>query len=157
MSGLLASIFRSHWTVKSHSFLKFSLTFHHSLRLLFIPAISSFQSTFTTKLPVDIPAASGYTVPRYRAFHYILSAPASLQRSLTTWAIVSSLLPHILHKAVITMSSCLASTLSFFDSLNYSAFSLCKTSLPHMSLQNCWLSSASGLTSLKLLDVSFIC
>ena len=30
-------------------------TFHHSLRLLFIPAISSFQSTFTTKLPVDIP------------------------------------------------------------------------------------------------------
>ena len=30
-------------------------TFHHSLRLLFIPAVSSFQSTFTTKLPVDIP------------------------------------------------------------------------------------------------------
>ena len=29
-------------------------TFHHSLRPLFIPAISSFQSTFTTKLPVDI-------------------------------------------------------------------------------------------------------
>ena len=30
-------------------------TFHHSLRLLFIPAISSFQSTFTTKLPVNNP------------------------------------------------------------------------------------------------------
>ena len=30
-------------------------TFQHSLRFLFIPDISSFQSTFTTKLPVDIP------------------------------------------------------------------------------------------------------
>ena len=30
MSGLLASIFRSHWTVKSHSFLKFSLSSTHS-------------------------------------------------------------------------------------------------------------------------------
>ena len=29
-------------------------TFHHSLRFLFIPATNSFQSTFTTKLPVDI-------------------------------------------------------------------------------------------------------
>ena len=47
--------FRSHWTVESHSILKFSCTFHHSLRLLFISAISSFQSAFTTKLPVNIP------------------------------------------------------------------------------------------------------
>ena len=30
-------------------------TFQHSLRLLFIPVASSFQFTFTTKLPVDIP------------------------------------------------------------------------------------------------------
>ena len=30
-------------------------TFHHSLRLLFIPVVSSFQFTFTTKLPVDTP------------------------------------------------------------------------------------------------------
>ena len=55
MSGFLDSIFRSHWTVESHSIFKFSCTFRHSLRLLFIPAISSFQSAFTAKLPVNIP------------------------------------------------------------------------------------------------------
>ena len=59
----------------------------------------------------------------------------------------------------ITVSSCLASTLSFFNFFNHSAFSLCKSkmSLPHMSLQNCWPFLASGLTSLTLLDFhSFI-
>ena len=45
-------------------------TFQHSLRFLFIPDISSFQSTLTTKLPVDIPC---YVImPSF----YILSALA---------------------------------------------------------------------------------
>ena len=51
MSGLLVPIFRSHWWSQNLEV----FTFHHSLRLLFILAISSFQSTFTTTLPVDIP------------------------------------------------------------------------------------------------------
>ena len=54
MSGLLASIFRSHWIVKSHSILEFSLSTTLS-GFMFIPVISSFQSTFTTKLPMYIP------------------------------------------------------------------------------------------------------
>ena len=45
-------------------------TFHHSLRLLFISAISSFPSTFTTKLPVDTPCH--VIMPSFS----ILSAPA---------------------------------------------------------------------------------
>ena len=52
MSGLLASIFRSHWIVKSHSILEFSLSTTLSG---FCSYHSSFQSTFTTKLPIDIP------------------------------------------------------------------------------------------------------
>ena len=45
-------------------------TFHQSLRLLFIPAISSFQSTFPLKLPVDIPRH--VIIPSF----IFLSAPA---------------------------------------------------------------------------------
>ena len=65
-------------------------TLHHSLWLLFIAAISSFQFTLITKLQVEI------------LFHVIMpslySVCASLLHSLTTWVTVSPLLLYIMHK-----------------------------------------------------------
>ena len=88
-SGLLASIFRSHWTLKSHSILKFSLS----------TTLSGFCS-------YQLLALSNPHLPQscqliYRATLSCLSLCsicASLLHSLTTWATVSPLLPHILHK-----------------------------------------------------------
>ena len=72
MSGLLASIFRSHWTVKPHSILEFSL--------------STTPSGFCS---YQLLALSNPHLPQSCQWIYILC-----QLSVT----ISALLPHILHK-----------------------------------------------------------
>ena len=84
MSGLLASIFQSHWTVKSHSILKFHFPP--------LPPASVHTSFYLFPIQIYHKVDRGYTVPR------LYSVCASLPHSLTTWATVSPLLPHILHK-----------------------------------------------------------
>ena len=72
------------------------VTFCHSLRLLFIPAMSSLQSTFTTKLPVAIPFH--VIMPSFLpSFLPILSAPAYRTHSPRGPLFLHSLLSHILH------------------------------------------------------------
>ena len=58
--GKRRSAFKRHQRTRSKTRFLSNAFECHSLRLLFIPVISSFQSTFTTKL-----ACSRYTVPRY--------------------------------------------------------------------------------------------
>ena len=89
MSGLLASIIRSHWIVKSHSILKFSLSTTPS-------GFCSYQllALSNSHLPQScqwIHRATFSCLPLY-------SVSASLLHSLTIWATVSPLLPHILHR-----------------------------------------------------------
>ena len=82
MSGLLASILRSHWTVKFHVF-----SFHHSLRLLLVPVISSFKSTFTTKLPMDIPrhvVVSSLLFYSYSYYYYYYYLPGYISPAVLT-------------------------------------------------------------------------
>ena len=66
MSGLLAAIFRTHWTVKSHSILKFSLS----------TTPSGFCSYQLLALSNPHLPQSCQWIYRYHAFLYIMSAPA---------------------------------------------------------------------------------
>ena len=89
MSGLLASIFRSHWTLKSHSILKFSLSTTPS-------GFCSYQLLALSN--PHLPQSCQWIYRATLSCLSLCSICASLLHSLTTWATVSPLLPHILHK-----------------------------------------------------------
>ena len=84
-----------------------------------MPAISSFQSTFTTKLPM-VYRATLSCLPLY-------SVCPSLPRSLTIWATVSPLLPHIPSQrgfcCVINMKSRIICSQSLFLGATYQGLS----------------------------------
>ena len=71
MSGLLAPI---------PQYLEI-FTFHHSLQLLYAPVISSFQSTYTTKLPMAIP----WHVIMFSNIFYSHGPPLSLTSAHSVW------------------------------------------------------------------------
>ena len=56
-------------------------TFHHSLQLLYAPVISSFQSTYTTKLPMAIP----WHVIMFSNTFYSHGPPLSLTSAHSVW------------------------------------------------------------------------
>ena len=84
-----------------------------------MPAISSFQSTFTPKLPM-VYRATLSCLPLY-------SVCPSLLRSLTIWATVSPLLPHIPSQrgfcCVINMKSRIICSQSLFLGATYQGLS----------------------------------
>ena len=141
MPDVLASISRSHWTVKSYSILKFSL--------------SSTPSGFCS---CQLLALSNPHLPQscqriYRAplsCFPSYSVCASLPHSLTSWATVSPLLPHILHNVgfccVINMKSHIICSQSLFLGATYHGlsttfdFSFCNP-LPSSIPVNTFLSS----------------
>ena len=89
ISCLLTSIFRSHWTMKSHSILKFSLS-----------------TTPFGFCSYQLLALSNSHLPQSCQWIYrvtlsclpLYSVRASLLHSLSTWATVSRLLLYILHR-----------------------------------------------------------
>ena len=92
MSRLLASIFRSHWTLKSQSILKFSF--------FTIPSLFCSYQQLALSNP-RLPQSCQWIYRATLSCLPLYSVCASLPHSLTTWATVSPLLPHILHKGIL--------------------------------------------------------
>ena len=85
LSGLHALIVRSHWTMKSHSILKFSLSTTPS-------GFCSYQ-LWALSNP-HLPQSCQWIYRATVSCLSLYSVCASLPHSLTTWATVSPLLPH---------------------------------------------------------------